>query len=117
MPVACMLRGHPHGRRPPCPPHPLFKRLAYQGYTAFLGERRLKDIDEPERIFELEIEGVEQTPAELPPEPPTARPGEAPPTDALDARAEDFSRRLSNQINQRVFESLERTLGDLGKRK
>jgi class 3 adenylate cyclase len=71
-----------------------------------LGERRLKDIDEPERIFELAIDGVEQ------PEPPAAP---ADPGEDLDARAEDFSRRLQERINASVMRSLERSLGKLGK--
>jgi class 3 adenylate cyclase len=72
-----------------------------------LGERQLKDIDEPERIYELEIEGVEQ-PA------PEPEPG---PTSGLvskgdfDARAEDFGKRLEERINASVLRSLERTFG------
>jgi class 3 adenylate cyclase len=72
-----------------------------------LGERQLKDIDEPERIYELEIEGVEQ------PEPePEALPagGEVARSD-LEARAEDFGKRLEERINASVLRSLERTLG------
>jgi hypothetical protein len=71
-----------------------------------LGERRLKDIDEPERIFELEIEGVEQPePAETP----------ADPAEGLDPRADDFATRLQERINASVMRSLERSLGKLGK--
>jgi class 3 adenylate cyclase len=70
-----------------------------------LGERQLKDIDEPERIYELEIEGVEQPE----PEPrPTA--GSAAQRD-FEARAEDFGKRLEERINASVLRSLERTLG------
>jgi class 3 adenylate cyclase len=71
-----------------------------------LGERHLKDIDEPERIFELAIEGVEQ------PEPPDVS---ADPAEGLDPRAEDFSRRLQERINASVMRSLEKSLGKLGK--
>ena len=35
-----------------------------------LGERELKDIDEPEVVYELTMLGVEVTPAPPPPEPP-----------------------------------------------
>ncbi len=71
-----------------------------------LGERRLKDIDEPERIFELSIEGVEQPePEDLP----------ADPTEGLDPRADDFAKRLQERINASVMRSLERSLGKLGK--
>jgi class 3 adenylate cyclase len=70
-----------------------------------LGERQLKDIDEPERIYELEIEGVEQPE----PEPrPTA--GSVAQRD-FEARAEDFGKRLEERINASVLRSLERTLG------
>jgi class 3 adenylate cyclase len=72
-----------------------------------LGERRLKDIDEPERIFELEIEGVEQ------PEPVTTP---ANPAEGLDPRVDDFGKRLEERINDSVIRSLERSLGRLGKR-
>jgi class 3 adenylate cyclase len=68
-----------------------------------LGERQLKDIDEPERIYELEIEGVEQPE----PEPPDAP---APKGD-FDLRAEEFGKRLEERINASVLRSLERTLG------
>jgi class 3 adenylate cyclase len=73
------------------------------------GERRLKDIDEPERVFELAIEGVEvtQRPA----------PVETLPADALDRRAEELARRMTERINEGVLESLERSLGNLGGRR
>ncbi len=76
-----------------------------------LGERRLKDIDEPERIYELEIDGVEQ------PEPPA--PEEAPPAEKspLDARADDFASRLQERINESVLSSLEKSLGKLDERR
>jgi class 3 adenylate cyclase len=73
-----------------------------------LGERQLKDIDEPERIYELAIEGVEQ------PEPEAALRGQS--KRDLDARAEGFAQRLEEQINDSVIRSLERSLGRLGKR-
>jgi class 3 adenylate cyclase len=71
-----------------------------------LGERHLKDIDEPERIFELAIEGVEQ------PEPEMAS---FDPSEGLDPRADDFAKRLQERINANVMRSLERSLGKLGK--
>ena len=70
-----------------------------------LGERHLKDIDEPERIFELAIEGVEQ------PEPQTAS---FDPSEGLDPRADDFAKRLEERINASVMRSLGRSLGKLG---
>jgi class 3 adenylate cyclase len=73
-----------------------------------VGERRLKDIDEPERIYELEIEGVEQPEAE-PPAPAEAK-------DDWERRTKDLAARMTERINKRVFESLERSLGDVDKR-
>ena len=74
-----------------------------------LGERRLKDIDEPERIYELEIEGVEQPEPAVAEETPSAE-------SALDVRTGDFAKRLEERINESVMSSLERSLGKLGKR-
>ena len=70
-----------------------------------LGERRLKDLDEPERIYELEIEGVEQP--EVAAEP--ARPGAA--GDAWEQRTEELTKRLTDKINESVYRSLERSFG------
>jgi class 3 adenylate cyclase len=73
-----------------------------------LGERQLKDIDEPERVFELEIEGAS------PPAPPEPEPAPAPA-----AAGDDFGARLSAQIEARVRRqvesSLERMLSDVDK--
>jgi class 3 adenylate cyclase len=81
-----------------------------EGVSIFpLGERRLKDIDEPERVFELEIEGAApplaakeegaRIPAPLtPPAPP------APPAD-------DFGSRLAERIDAHVRRKVESTLG------
>jgi len=63
-----------------------------------LGERRLKGLDEPERVFELEIEGVE----------PPAAPVEAPPP-AAEAEA-DFGARLAAKIQASVKRSVEASL-------
>ena len=70
-----------------------------------LGERQLKDIDEPERIYELEIEGVQQ------PEPEPGPMSGAVAQRDFEARAEDFGKRLEERINASVLRSLERTLG------
>ena len=79
-----------------------------EGVSIFpLGERRLKDIDEPERVFELEIEGAappvdirddEPAPVPAPPPPP------APPAD-------DFGSRLAERIDAHVRRKVESTLG------
>ena len=70
-----------------------------------LGERRLKDIDEPERIYELEIEGVEQPVAA----PPATSEEEA--ENEWDRRAAELTSRLTDKINERVYRSLERSFG------
>jgi class 3 adenylate cyclase len=66
-----------------------------------LGERRLKDLDEPERVYELEIDGVDRRPAE-------PRPG-----DRAEDRFDDLGRRMSERIQDEVYRSLERSLGRL----
>jgi class 3 adenylate cyclase len=73
-----------------------------------LGERKLKDIDEPERIYELAIEGVEQSAAAIPPSPPGAV---EEPNEIWERRAEELSSRLSEKINEKVNRSLERSFG------
>jgi class 3 adenylate cyclase len=74
-----------------------------------LGERQLKDIDEPERIYELTIDGVQPREAEPP----------APSEPAVDweRRTEDLARRFGDDIRESVFRSLERSLGDRRKRR
>ena len=70
-----------------------------EGVSIFpLGERRLKDIDEPERVFELEIDGA------APPEAPSARSavpdGSAPATKR--AWEADLGKRMAARIEARV---------------
>ena len=69
-----------------------------------LGERRLKDIDEPERVYELDIEGVarsETAPAEAEPD--------------LDVDFEQLGKRLGEQIQDDVRRSIERSFGRFGR--
>jgi class 3 adenylate cyclase len=78
------------------------------GVTVYpLGERRLKDIDEPERVYELDIDGV--TPAASPVAEAAAPPAPAAPQPPGD---DDFAARLSArieaQVRRRVEASLER---------
>jgi class 3 adenylate cyclase len=75
-----------------------------------VGERHLKDMDEPERVYELAIVGVEPPVDEPAPEPESTADSK---TD-WDLRTEDLTKRMSEQINARVHEALERTLGKLG---
>jgi class 3 adenylate cyclase len=71
-----------------------------EGVSVFpLGERRLKDIDEPERVYELEIEGVEAAPSPA-----------APPPDSGATPEDDFGARLARQIEERVQRSVEASL-------
>jgi class 3 adenylate cyclase len=70
-----------------------------------VGERQLKDIDEPERVFQLSIDGLGQ----LQPQPEKAVAPKA--KDQWDRRTQDLSTRLSEKINERVLRSLERSLG------
>jgi class 3 adenylate cyclase len=64
------------------------------------GQRHLRGIDEPERVFEVEIEGLEHVELEPEPEEPVTA---APP--AHDVR--DLGPRLAEAIQARVFRSLE----------
>jgi class 3 adenylate cyclase len=73
-----------------------------------LGERRLKDLDEPERVFELEIEGVTPPTREEPVAPKPAPPPAATPPPAPDAP--DFGERLSARIEQLVQRKIESSL-------
>ena len=72
-----------------------------------LGERRLKDIDEPERVFELEIEGAA-------PPVPAARGRSAPcrrhRRPPRRAPGDDFGDRLAARIKASVQRSVERSL-------
>lgn len=63
-----------------------------------LGERHLKDIDEPERIYELEIEGVEHGKVSV----------EDSAGDELENRFDDLGERLSRKIQQDVYARLQR---------
>ena len=85
--------------------------------VAPLGERQLKDLDEPERIYELEIDGVEQPEdATMPAATPAAPSPPAPPTPVdWKQRGQDLARQLTERINEDVMRSLERSLRDLPK--
>jgi class 3 adenylate cyclase len=74
-----------------------------------VGERRFKDIDEPERVYHLTIDGVD-----LPEGEPAAQ---AEPAVDWERRTEELTKRMEDRINESVFRSLERSLGDSGKRR
>jgi class 3 adenylate cyclase len=93
------------------------------GVSVFpLGERHLKGIDEPERVYELEIEGVPTTPEPEPeaaggpeqaPAPPAApRPSPKSREKDFERRFEDFGQRLADSIQERVLGKLESALGE-----
>ena len=73
-----------------------------------VGERHLKDMDEPERVYELAIDGVDA------PEQDASAPAAAdqPPGEQL--RVDELTKRMTDKINERVYEALERSLGKLG---
>jgi class 3 adenylate cyclase len=74
-----------------------------------LGERHLKGIDEPERIYELEIDGVETeaaVPVAAEPSPPAPAAPQKP--------GEDFGERLAASIQEQVAQRLERAFEKLG---
>jgi class 3 adenylate cyclase len=85
-----------------------------------LGERHLKDIDEPERVFELDIEGAPTPEADVTagiPEPPPrpAGPARPPRPDPSPAAADgplpsDFGARLAERIKEQVFRQVEEPL-------
>jgi len=90
------------------------------GVSVFpLGERHLKGLDEPERVFELEIEGIQTTPEPAPAPAPAASPlrgtrsARKSKEKEFERRFEDFGQRLSESIQERVLRSLDRTLGKM----
>ena len=78
-----------------------------------LGERRLKNIDRPEPIFELVIDGeAEPMPAPAEPEPAEVTADRRPEQDdGRPSRARDFARHARDRIEARVLAQLEQTLG------
>lgn len=81
-----------------------------EGVSIFpLGERRLKDIDEPERVYELEIEGA--TPPDEPVEGDTDARVPAPPAPPpVPGQPDTFGDRLAAQIEASVRRSVEKSL-------
>ena len=90
-----------------------------------LGERHLKGIEEPERVYELEIDGVEteaevepvQAPAPPAPPPPEAprppAPGPKSTEQEIERRFDDLGERLAAGIQEQVTQRLERAFEKL----
>ena len=76
-----------------------------------VGQRHLKDIDEPEVVYELEIAGVEASPEE-----PAAAVEEAPSErgSSFEQSVENWAEGLSTRIQRQVLSSLERSFGRVG---
>lgn len=86
------------------------------GVSVFpLGQRHLRGIDEPERVYEIAIEGLEQDvpEAKVPDVAPTAE-ASGPELDRdITRRFEDLGSRLAAGIQERVLSSLEETVGQV----
>jgi class 3 adenylate cyclase len=85
-----------------------------EGVSVFpLGQRHLRGIDEPERVYEVTIDGLEQeepkSEPKEPAEPTSPRQEDAPERD-IEKRFEDFGERLAGGIQERVLENFERKL-------
>ena len=71
-----------------------------------LGDRQLKDIDRPEPIYELVIDGAAAAPSA-----PSEDSDEPPPVGSESKERSEFARRTRDMIESRVLGMLERSLG------
>jgi class 3 adenylate cyclase len=80
-----------------------------EGVSVFpLGQRHLRGIDEPERVFEIAIDGLDVEPSEVPePSAPTSPPAERELDQDIARRFDDLGARLAAGIQDRVLRSLE----------
>jgi class 3 adenylate cyclase len=79
-----------------------------EGVSLFpLGERHLRGIDEPERVYELAIDGLETNVTEESAAPAASESSPAPSSEDAERRFDDFGKRLAARIQDRVFRSLE----------
>jgi class 3 adenylate cyclase len=76
-----------------------------------LGERRLKDIDEPERVFQLQIDGAVTSPPPTTGEPPP--PSATAPAPAKDDFGAKLSQRIQEHVQRTIEGRLERVISDL----
>jgi class 3 adenylate cyclase len=91
-----------------------------EGVTVFpLGQRQLRGIDEPERVYEVAIDGLELEGAEPPVRAASPTPTAAAPSDQLERdvaqRFEGLGARLAAGIEERVLHALEGTVDRVGK--
>ncbi len=77
-----------------------------------LGERRLKDIDEPERVFELEIYGA-PTPAAAPATAADAAPAPLSSKRGMDDFTARLTERIEGYVKRKIEEPLERAFSDV----
>jgi class 3 adenylate cyclase len=89
-----------------------------EGVSVFpLGQRHLRGIDEPERVYEVAIADLEQdrprpeVPEQVAPPSHPAPPSPEAPGGDVEQRIEDYGARLSSSIQEQVLRRLERTLG------
>jgi class 3 adenylate cyclase len=83
-----------------------------EGVSVFpLGERHLRGIDEPERVYELEIEDLPLEAAQ--PDGEETAPAKGEPD--FERRVQELGARLTESIQHRVLGSLERSLGRVGR--
>ena len=90
------------------------------GVTVFpLGQRHLRGIDEPERVYEVAIDGVELDEVERPLPAATPAPTAAAPSDQLERdisdRLDGLGARLAAGIEERVLHALEGGVDRVGK--
>ena len=87
-----------------------------EGVAVFpLGERHLKGLDEPERVYEIEIEGVtEPAAAPEPAAPPPEKPKRKSREKEYDKRFERWGERLEQSIQERVLRRLDKSLAKMG---
>lgn len=83
------------------------------GVSVFpLGEQHLKGLDEPERVYELEIEGVTVPRPAPEPKPPAAV--EPKPPTAVETREEDIGRRIEKRVEETILRMVDAGLEKLG---
>ena len=85
-----------------------------EGVSVFpLGQRHLRGIDEPERVFEIAIDGLDVEPTEAAEPPaPASLPAEPELERDIARRFDDLGARLAAGIQERVLRSLEGRAGE-----